>query len=420
MGLCSSYAGHKEHENIVHTKYRKASVDAFGDRIKAEFSRADHDNSGTIDFSEFKKLIVKLNIRCPTKQLKSIFKRANTENDGHLRFEEFSMTLKMLNTMPDLSIPFEKYSIDGQMTADQLVKFYKMEQGETVLSHQMSHIIRIFTNGKDTLRYSDFASIVANTTENLITKNKAGEVYQDMTKPLSNYYISSSHNSYLSGDQLTSKSAVEPIIRALKIGCRVIELDCYDGKEAPIIHHAKTLTSTLSFEDAIRAIGEAAFTASPYPVIITLENHCGPEQQKIQVRVLKEILGDVLYHSSEIPQKYLSPEELQGKILIRDKPGKIPELEELIYIRNIKCKDLTQQDDLPGVTSSSRSEKCISGFQKDSADIVRYCKNHLARVYPAGKRVDSSNYNPMVPWASGCQMLNLNQLLLSIILKKQL
>ena len=37
-----------------------------------------------------------------------------------------------------------------------------------------------------------------------------------------------------------------------------------------------------------------------------------------------------------------------------------------------------------------------------------YNREHLTRCYPAGGRVDSSNYNPVVSWHIGCQLVALN------------
>lgn len=61
------------------------------------------------------------------------------------------------------------------------------------------------------------------------------QVNQDMTQPLTNYFIATSHNTYLTGDQLLSQSRVEMYAYVLQAGCRCVEgksrhnknLSCY-------------------------------------------------------------------------------------------------------------------------------------------------------------------------------------------------
>ncbi len=104
------------------------------------------------------------------------------------------------------------------------------------------------SNARYVISYAKFANVLKNYNKCGVFDSSKAEEYQDMTQPLSYYYVASSHNTYLEGDQLTSFSSVKRYVNDLLLGCRCVELDCWDGDDGnPIIFHGHTLTGKILF-----------------------------------------------------------------------------------------------------------------------------------------------------------------------------
>uniref|UniRef100_H2ZXW7 Phosphoinositide phospholipase C n=1 Tax=Latimeria chalumnae TaxID=7897 RepID=H2ZXW7_LATCH len=129
--------------------------------------------------------------------------------------------------------------------------------------------------------------------------------------------------------QFSGISSPEMYRQTLLAGCRCVELDCWKGRppeEEPIITHGFTMTTEILFKDVIEAIAESAFKTSQYPVILSFENHVdSPKQQAKMADYCRTIFGAALL--TEPLEKYPlkpgvpvpSPQELKGKILIKNK-----------------------------------------------------------------------------------------------------
>ena len=79
------------------------------------------------------------------------------------------------------------------------------------------------------LDQQDFSEFLFSLDYNSCFSEDKQAVHQDMSQPLTAYFMFSTHNTHLSGHQLKGESSVEMYKQALLEGCRCVEIDCWDG-----------------------------------------------------------------------------------------------------------------------------------------------------------------------------------------------
>ncbi|KAI1289168.1 1-phosphatidylinositol 4,5-bisphosphate phosphodiesterase zeta-1 [Halotydeus destructor] len=209
------------------------------------------------------------------------------------------------------------------MGPEEILQFLITEQKETDISLTQCNriVLKYAESSTGQMAFPGFIWWMLSKEEDIFDV-KHNQVCQDMTLPLTDYFVASSHNTYLLGDQLIGSSSIEAYIRVLEQGCRCIELDVWDGdNDEPIIYHGYTLTSKILLYDVLEAIRNHAFKTSSYPLILSIENHLSVEQQVAMATYFECILGDYLYKEpvADDETQWPSPEQLKEKIIIKSK-----------------------------------------------------------------------------------------------------
>ncbi|XP_022375689.1 1-phosphatidylinositol 4,5-bisphosphate phosphodiesterase delta-3 isoform X2 [Enhydra lutris kenyoni] len=431
----------------------RARLDAMSQRerldhwIHAYLHRADSDQDSKMSFKEIKSLLRMVNVDMNDMYAYRLFKECDHSNNERLEGAEIEEFLRRLLKRPELEEIFHRYSgEDRVLSAPELLEFLEdqSEDGATLAHAQkLIHTYELNETAKQhELMTLDGFMMYLLSPEGAALDLAHTCVFQDMGQPLSHYFISSSHNTYLTDSQIGGLSSTEAYVRAFAQGCRCVELDCWEGPGGePIIYHGHTLTSKILFRDVVQTVRDHAFTLSPYPVILSLENHCGLEQQAVMAHHLRTILGDALVTQgldTQNPEELPSPEQLKGRVLVKGKKlpaarsedGRIlsdqeeeeeeeeeeakqisPELSALVVyccatrLRTLRPNPVPPQ---PCQVSSLSERKAKKLIREAGNSFVRHNAHQLTRVYPLGLRMNSANYSPQEMWNSGCQLVALN------------
>eukprot|EP00079_Xenopus_tropicalis_P035132 XP_017948903.1 PREDICTED: 1-phosphatidylinositol 4,5-bisphosphate phosphodiesterase beta-3 isoform X2 [Xenopus tropicalis] len=272
------------------------------------------------------------------------FNRGDSIKPEEFTLDIFERFLNKLCLRPDIDKILLELGAKGKpyLTLEQLMDFLNQKQRDPRLNEilfpplkrdQVRQLIEKYEPNRqflerDQMSMEGFSRFLGGD-ENSIVPPEILDLSDDMNQPLSSYFINSSHNTYLTAGQLTGNSSVETYRQVLLTGCRCIELDCWKGRpqdEEPFITHGFTMTTEIPFKEVIEAIAESAFKTSPFPVILSFENHVDSSKQQAKMaEYCRNIFGDALLidplekYPLQAGVQLPSPQELMGKILVKNK-----------------------------------------------------------------------------------------------------
>ncbi|KAK1538066.1 phosphatidylinositol-specific phospholipase C [Colletotrichum paranaense] len=297
---------------------------------------------GDVDFEGVQRVCRNLHIHASYQDLSDKFDQATGTDTGRgnrrLNFFEFQKFVGLMKQRDDIRHIYYQIAANpaAGLSLDEFKKFLRDVQGEnveadpTVWETAYNRLARKHAKDSEWTsegpRMGDAAFAAYLTSTYNLPVIKEPKTYS-LDRPLNEYFISSSHNTYLMGRQVAGLSSVEGYISALVRGCRCVEVDCWDGPDGnPTVNHGRTLTTSISFQETMTTINKYAFIATKYPLWISLEVHCNPAQQAEMARIIKETFGARLVTAPLDPSsdKFPSPEQLKERVLIKVKRPQPP------------------------------------------------------------------------------------------------
>ena len=229
-----------------------------------------------------------------------------------------------------------------------------------------------------------------------------------LNKKLCDFWVNSSHNSFLEGYQVLGESRISNLSNALESGARCIELDIQNGVDTPLVMHTGSLPGYLS--DYLSVIRDEAFKNTNDPLILYLEIfHSSVETHMKNIQsMIKSYLGGRLYEGTlntynesnycfNVPIK-----KLLGKIVI------VINYYNMNNGNGLEYRDKYLYHICHALSAGPEHGSLVDNVGADSDDSLKIKQsNKVIRVYP-NNILTSSNYNPDPFWSSNYNFVSLN------------
>ncbi|KLP15961.1 1-phosphatidylinositol-4,5-bisphosphate phosphodiesterase [Fusarium fujikuroi] len=291
---------------------------------------------------------------------------------------------------------------------------------------------------------------------------------KDLSKPISNYFINSTHRTMLrtSSEPRTTHDAIHQVLR---FGHRAINLDLWNASSEVKPEKATKTTNRLfglnratdalktvaprttlsesahlsssaepivkdgslapcGFREACRVIRKSAFVYTDLPVIINLTVYVDRDHQDTLVQIMKEewrgILIDEPLEGCDPRFRLPKLEDLRGRILVsltryypapvdntlhvkdadRPLPMVITPSLDELQVYMLRLPFHGFNDTHPAYVSSLQETEVVELISTSSTELFRRNKQYLCHVNSDRTRLESSNLDPLRLWRHGVQM----------------